>query len=165
MIVLTVFTDGMVVFTQHHFQSFHLFLTVTLCLLICLIMLNKQKPLKTKKKSKPPNNTKTTSCYVRNMHVGIIIKNFFFFFFSPIPYLSTHQLTKFLLHQNVSLQSIFFSGKSLGHGAFGKVVQASAFGIKKSPTCRIVAVKMLKGNSPPSWAGKNDALYHIISHL
>ena len=36
-------------------------------------------------------------------------------------------------------------GKSLGRGAFGKVVQASAFGIKKSPTCRTVAVKMLKG--------------------
>ncbi|KAL0598341.1 Vascular endothelial growth factor receptor 1 [Plecturocebus cupreus] len=35
-------------------------------------------------------------------------------------------------------------GKSLGRGAFGKVVQASAFGIKKSPTCRTVAVKMLK---------------------
>ncbi|XP_036028199.1 vascular endothelial growth factor receptor 1 [Onychomys torridus] len=37
-------------------------------------------------------------------------------------------------------------GKSLGRGAFGKVVQASAFGIKKSPTCRTVAVKMLKGS-------------------
>lgn len=36
-------------------------------------------------------------------------------------------------------------GKSLGRGAFGKVVQASAFGIKESPTCRTVAVKMLKG--------------------
>jgi hypothetical protein len=39
----------------------------------------------------------------------------------------------------------FIVGKSLGRGAFGKVVQASAFGIKKSPTCRTVAVKMLKG--------------------
>ncbi|EMP37579.1 Vascular endothelial growth factor receptor 1 [Chelonia mydas] len=36
-------------------------------------------------------------------------------------------------------------GKSLGCGAFGKVVEAAAFGIKNSPTCRIVAVKMLKG--------------------
>ncbi|MGH0185280.1 UNVERIFIED_CONTAM: hypothetical protein FKN15_017656 [Acipenser sinensis] len=36
-------------------------------------------------------------------------------------------------------------GKSLGRGAFGKVVQAAAFGIKKSSTCRTVAVKMLKG--------------------
>lgn len=42
-------------------------------------------------------------------------------------------------------QCLFFAGKSLGRGAFGKVVQASAFGIKKSPTCRTVAVKMLKG--------------------
>lgn len=69
----------------------------------------------------------------------------------------------FLLYKNVSLQSVFFSGKSLGHGAFGKVVQASAFGIKKSPTCRIVAVKMLKGISLPSWAGKNylSLSYHI----
>lgn len=55
--------------------------------------------------------------------------------------------------------SIFFTGKSLGHGAFGKVVQASAFGIRKSPTCRIVAVKMLKGILLQSCAGKNDALY------
>lgn len=61
----------------------------------------------------------------------------------------------------MSLLFIFFTGKSLGHGAFGKVVQASAFGIKKSPTCRIVAVKMLKGILLQSWAGKNDALYRV----
>uniref|UniRef100_A0A8B9R0X2 receptor protein-tyrosine kinase n=1 Tax=Anas platyrhynchos TaxID=8839 RepID=A0A8B9R0X2_ANAPL len=36
-------------------------------------------------------------------------------------------------------------GKTLGHGAFGKVVEASAFGIDKSSTCKTVAVKMLKG--------------------
>ncbi|XP_053161510.1 vascular endothelial growth factor receptor 1 isoform X2 [Hemicordylus capensis] len=36
-------------------------------------------------------------------------------------------------------------GKTLGRGAFGKVVQAAAFGIKKSPTYKVVAVKMLKG--------------------
>ncbi|NXR71535.1 VGFR4 factor, partial [Pycnonotus jocosus] len=35
-------------------------------------------------------------------------------------------------------------GKTLGHGAFGKVVEASAFGIDKSSTCKTVAVKMLK---------------------
>lgn len=45
----------------------------------------------------------------------------------------------------ISLPFTFFAGKSLGHGAFGKVIQAAAFGIKKSPTYRIVAVKMLKG--------------------
>lgn len=37
------------------------------------------------------------------------------------------------------------SGKTLGHGAFGKVVEASAFGIDKLSTCKTVAVKMLKG--------------------
>lgn len=36
-------------------------------------------------------------------------------------------------------------GKVLGHGAFGKVVEASAFGINKSNSCETVAVKMLKG--------------------
>lgn len=39
-------------------------------------------------------------------------------------------------------------GKTLGHGAFGKVVEASAFGIDKSSTCKTVAVKMLKGTYP-----------------
>lgn len=37
------------------------------------------------------------------------------------------------------------AGKTLGHGAFGKVVEASAFGIDKLSTCKTVAVKMLKG--------------------
>lgn len=46
---------------------------------------------------------------------------------------------------------LFIAGKSLGRGAFGKVVQASAFGIKKSPTCRTVAVKMLKGMDAIIW--------------
>lgn len=46
---------------------------------------------------------------------------------------------------------LFIAGKSLGRGAFGKVVQASAFGIKKSPTCRTVAVKMLKGMGAIAW--------------
>ncbi|KAL7985809.1 hypothetical protein Chor_010975 [Crotalus horridus] len=35
-------------------------------------------------------------------------------------------------------------GKVLGHGAFGKVMEASAFGINKSNSCETVAVKMLK---------------------
>uniref|UniRef100_A0A7N9ALM5 receptor protein-tyrosine kinase n=1 Tax=Mastacembelus armatus TaxID=205130 RepID=A0A7N9ALM5_9TELE len=38
-------------------------------------------------------------------------------------------------------------GKTLGHGAFGKVVEASAFGIDKLSTCKTVAVKMLKGGA------------------
>lgn len=37
------------------------------------------------------------------------------------------------------------TGKVLGHGAFGKVVEASAFGINKGSSCDTVAVKMLKG--------------------
>ncbi|TMS16594.1 Vascular endothelial growth factor receptor 1 [Larimichthys crocea] len=36
-------------------------------------------------------------------------------------------------------------GKPLGRGAFGKVMQASAFGIDNSTGCSTVAVKMLKG--------------------
>ncbi|NXA37567.1 VGFR1 factor, partial [Eudromia elegans] len=60
-------------------------------------------------------------------------------------------------------------GKSLGHGAFGKVVQASAFGIKKSPTCRIVAVKMLKEGATASESKalmtELKILIHIGHHL
>ena len=37
-------------------------------------------------------------------------------------------------------------GKTLGEGAFGKVVIAEAHGLMKSGTSTIVAVKMLKGN-------------------
>lgn len=39
-------------------------------------------------------------------------------------------------------------GKNLGRGAFGKVVQASAFGMGNVSGCRTVAVKMLKGAKP-----------------
>ncbi|NXA53434.1 VGFR1 factor, partial [Nothocercus julius] len=60
-------------------------------------------------------------------------------------------------------------GKSLGHGAFGKVVQASAFGIKKSPTCRIVAVKMLKEGATASeykaLMTELKILIHVGHHL
>ena len=37
-------------------------------------------------------------------------------------------------------------GKSLGEGAFGKVVKAEAIGLLKPGVTSIVAVKMLKGN-------------------
>lgn len=37
------------------------------------------------------------------------------------------------------------TGRVLGYGAFGKVVEASAFGINKDSSCDTVAVKMLKG--------------------
>lgn len=54
-------------------------------------------------------------------------------------------------------------GKVLGHGAFGKVVEASAFGINKSNSCETVAVKMLKGmwtakqNMQSLWTAKDEA--------
>lgn len=48
-----------------------------------------------------------------------------------------------------SLSTLASLGKTLGHGAFGKVVEASAFGIDKSSTCKTVAVKMLKGTEIP----------------
>lgn len=52
------------------------------------------------------------------------------------------------------LAAYFFSsslfptaGKVLGHGAFGKVIEASIYGISKSNSLDTVAVKMLKGES------------------
>ncbi|XP_029458469.1 vascular endothelial growth factor receptor 1 isoform X2 [Rhinatrema bivittatum] len=60
-------------------------------------------------------------------------------------------------------------GKSLGRGAFGKVVQASAFGMKKSPTCKTVAVKMLKEGATASeykaLMTELKILIHIGHHL
>ena len=47
-----------------------------------------------------------------------------------------------------SVVSLFLSpgtGKVLGHGAFGKVIEASIYGISKSNSLDTVAVKMLKG--------------------
>lgn len=38
-------------------------------------------------------------------------------------------------------------GKPLGRGAFGQVIEADAFGIDKTATCKTVAVKMLKGKN------------------
>ncbi|XP_069495413.1 vascular endothelial growth factor receptor 1 [Ambystoma mexicanum] len=60
-------------------------------------------------------------------------------------------------------------GKSLGWGAFGKVVQASAFGMKRSPTCTTVAVKMLKEGATASeykaLMTELKILIHIGHHL
>lgn len=123
---------------------------------VCLLFKKKtSKPYKPKPKNQKPTKP-SKHLYVGNIHMGLIVKAHL-----SIHYLRSHLLTGFLFYQNVSLQFIFFTGKSLGHGAFGKVVQASAFGIKKSPTCRIVAVKMLKGILVQSWAGENDAIYCV----
>ncbi|XP_062830747.1 vascular endothelial growth factor receptor 1 isoform X1 [Anolis carolinensis] len=60
-------------------------------------------------------------------------------------------------------------GKTLGRGAFGKVVQAAAFGIKKSPTYKVVAVKMLKegatANEYKALMTELKILIHIGHHL
>ncbi|XP_066555062.1 vascular endothelial growth factor receptor 1 isoform X2 [Amia ocellicauda] len=59
--------------------------------------------------------------------------------------------------------------KPLGRGAFGKVMQASAFGINKSSTCRTVAVKMLKegatGSEHKALMTELKILIHIGQHL
>lgn len=46
---------------------------------------------------------------------------------------------------------LFFvhAGKVLGHGAFGKVIEASIFGHDKKTCSNTVAVKMLKGSILP----------------
>uniref|UniRef100_A0A8C4HPV6 receptor protein-tyrosine kinase n=1 Tax=Dicentrarchus labrax TaxID=13489 RepID=A0A8C4HPV6_DICLA len=60
-------------------------------------------------------------------------------------------------------------GKTLGHGAFGKVVEAAAFGIDKLSTCKTVAVKMLKGgatsNERKALMSELKILIHIGNHL
>ncbi|XP_032878729.1 vascular endothelial growth factor receptor 1 isoform X2 [Amblyraja radiata] len=60
-------------------------------------------------------------------------------------------------------------GKALGHGAFGKVVEASAFGINKSATCKTVAIKMLKEDATASehkaLMSELKILIHIGNHL
>ncbi|XP_055286716.1 vascular endothelial growth factor receptor 3 isoform X2 [Moschus berezovskii] len=60
-------------------------------------------------------------------------------------------------------------GRVLGHGAFGKVVEASAFGINKSSSCDTVAVKMLKEGATASehraLMSELKILIHIGNHL
>ncbi|CAO2642776.1 Vascular endothelial growth factor receptor 3 [Lemmus lemmus] len=60
-------------------------------------------------------------------------------------------------------------GRVLGHGAFGKVVEASAFGINKGSSCDTVAVKMLKDGATASehraLMSELKILIHIGNHL
>lgn len=60
-------------------------------------------------------------------------------------------------------------GRVLGHGAFGKVVEASAFGINKGSSCDTVAVKMLKEGATASehraLMSELKILIHIGNHL
>uniref|UniRef100_A0AAY4DD07 receptor protein-tyrosine kinase n=1 Tax=Denticeps clupeoides TaxID=299321 RepID=A0AAY4DD07_9TELE len=60
-------------------------------------------------------------------------------------------------------------GEPLGRGAFGQVVEASAFGIEKATTCTTVAVKMLKegatANEYRALMSELKILIHIGHHL
>ncbi|XP_051820092.1 vascular endothelial growth factor receptor 2 [Antechinus flavipes] len=60
-------------------------------------------------------------------------------------------------------------GKPLGRGAFGQVMEADAFGIDKTATCRTVAVKMLKEGATQSehraLMSELKILIHIGHHL
>ncbi|XP_034562745.1 vascular endothelial growth factor receptor 1 isoform X2 [Notolabrus celidotus] len=56
-------------------------------------------------------------------------------------------------------------GKPLGRGAFGKVMQASAFGIDNSTNCRTVAVKMLKEGATASEHKALMTELKILNHI
>ncbi|KAJ7320222.1 hypothetical protein JRQ81_019733 [Phrynocephalus forsythii] len=56
-------------------------------------------------------------------------------------------------------------GKTLGQGAYGKVVQAVAFGIKKFPTYKVVAVKMLKEGATASEYKALMTELKILTHI
>lgn len=56
---------------------------------------------------------------------------------------------------------ICFPGEPLGRGAFGQVLEATAYGIEKATTCTTVAVKMLKGMRH-LFTGLNKLTAHIF---
>ncbi|XP_075715896.1 vascular endothelial growth factor receptor 2 [Rhinoderma darwinii] len=56
-------------------------------------------------------------------------------------------------------------GKPLGQGAFGQVVEADAFGIDTSCTCKTVAVKMLKEGATDSEYRALMSELKILSHI
>ncbi|KAM4807663.1 vascular endothelial growth factor receptor 2 [Rhinophrynus dorsalis] len=56
-------------------------------------------------------------------------------------------------------------GKPLGRGAFGQVMEADAFGIDKTATCRTVAVKMLKEGATTSEHKALMSELKILSHI
>lgn len=56
-------------------------------------------------------------------------------------------------------------GKPLGRGAFGQVVEADAFGIDKTSTCKTVAVKMLKEGATDSEYRALMSELKILSHI
>ncbi|KAM7369918.1 hypothetical protein PAMP_011206 [Pampus punctatissimus] len=56
-------------------------------------------------------------------------------------------------------------GKPLGRGAFGKVMQASVFGIENTTSCRTVAVKMLKEGATVSEHKALMTELKILNHI
>lgn len=56
------------------------------------------------------------------------------------------ELHRWSLGPSITTHSVLFlsAGKTLGAGAFGKVVEATAYGLIKSDAAMTVAVKMLK---------------------
>ncbi|XP_063729877.1 vascular endothelial growth factor receptor 1 isoform X2 [Eleginops maclovinus] len=56
-------------------------------------------------------------------------------------------------------------GKPLGRGAFGKVVQAAAFGIENTASCTTVAVKMLKEGATASEHKALMTELKILNHI
>ncbi|KAK1884941.1 Vascular endothelial growth factor receptor 1 [Dissostichus eleginoides] len=56
-------------------------------------------------------------------------------------------------------------GKPLGRGAFGKVVQAAAFGIENTTSCTTVAVKMLKEGATASEHKALMTELKILNHI
>lgn len=67
-----------------------------------------------------------------------------------------------LINWHTSQKSLLaLLGKSLGRGAFGKVMQASAFGIDSASSCKTVAVKMLKGCNKQWFYQKQSSLWWL----
>uniref|UniRef100_A0A8C6XX93 receptor protein-tyrosine kinase n=1 Tax=Naja naja TaxID=35670 RepID=A0A8C6XX93_NAJNA len=61
--------------------------------------------------------------------------------------------------------SIYFTGKVLGAGAFGKVIEATAFGLGKEDSVLKVAVKMLKSTAHTDEKEALMSELKIMSHL
>lgn len=80
-----------------------------------------------------------TTFWLRVTHLSSCLSS------AGIPTLCAGQLLNVFL-ESIFLVHFFFpsAGKTLGAGAFGKVVEATAFGLGKEDSVLKVAVKMLK---------------------
>lgn len=85
-----------------------------------------------------------------------------------VPQLLTSRLHTCSFGPNTTMDDLLFlsAGKTLGAGAFGKVVEATAYGLIKSDAAMTVAVKMLKrkcfpvGYCMPSTAARQ--IYFVL---